>query len=411
MKYLNWLLILIKKRKIIYLFNISFIFFYLKYEKLLDDKRYDLLKSNYLFYAKKILISFNKSEINNFLSNQIDDENKYDFINSKLQNLKFNKYSYYELLFIYNYFRFFGSFRICSLVKKKINNFILENYIYFINNNCELLIRTSIYENKQNFIANHPKVKKILNLKKNRLLSLYFYLYENNPNKLNSIIDKINKNTVNLHFENLIKNRSIYIYGPSYILHKNNKNINITQESLGIFTTFKKYTDSKLKKKNKICYLNSFKINNLYNELKNNLNLFEWIVVKNKVDYLKIKNIKKNTRISNNIISLFNSGSSMMVQNLIFDLLIHKPTKIYLTGIDFYVLGSSSNNLYKNYDNKLNNISESVREHEIFENRMLIKNIYKSNFIDIDEDLKNILNIDDENFSKLLDHHYRKYIF
>jgi len=42
---------------------------------------------------------------------------------------------------------------------------------------------------------------------------------------------------------------------------------------------------------------------------------------------------------------------------------------------------------------------------------MLIKNIYKSNFIDIDEDLKNILNIDDENFSKLLDHHYRKYIF
>lgn len=411
MKYINWLFIFIKKRKIIYLLNIRFVFFYLKYDKLLDDKRYDLLKSNYLFYAKKILISFNLSEINNFLSNEINDENKYNLINSKIQNLKLNKYLYYELLFIYNYFRFYGSFRICFLIKKKINNLILENYKYFINKNCELLIKTSIYENKQYLISDHPKVKKILNLKKNKLLKFYFYLYENDRNKLNTYIDQISINLADLQFKNLIKNRSIYIYGPNYLLHKKNNNFNITNESLGVFTTFKNYTFSKLDKINKICYLNSFKINHLYNELKNNLNLFEWIVVKNKVDYLTIKNIKKNIRISHSIQSLFKNGSSMMIQNLIFDLLIYKPTKIYLTGIDFYILGSSSNYLYKDYDNKLHNISESVREHEIFENRMLIKNIYKYNFIEVDDDLKNILNIDDENFSKLLDLHYRKYIF
>ena len=410
MKYLNWFYILIKKRNIIYLFNLRFIFFYLKYQKLLDDKRYDLLKSSYSFYARKILINFDKSEINNFFSNEINDDYKYEFINSKLSNLKFNKYLYYELIFIYNFFRFFGSLRICYLVKRYVHNVILANYRYFINKNCELVIRTSIYEGKQNIIKDHPKVRKVLNLKKNRLLSIYFFSNQNAQFESTILLDKINTKTVNSKFKSLIKNKLIYIYGPNYFTHKKNNNLNITDKSLEIFTTFRKYTDSKLNNNNKICYLNSFKINNLYKELKKNLNAFSWIVVKNKSDYLKIKNIKKNTRISIDIQSIFENGSSMMIQSLIFDLLIYKPSKIFLTGIDFYVLGAASNYQYKDYDNKLINISHSVREHEIFENRMLIKKMFMYNLIDVDDDLKNILNINDEDFSKLLDHHYRKYI-
>ena len=415
-RFLFWLNFIFINRKVFIAGGPIFFFFYIKYSKILNDKRYKFLKNNYKKYGLRILISFTINNINEIFDDKITDKKKYDNLNFLLQNIKFKKSLFYELKFIYNYFRFYGSLRIANLINKKINIIVQENYNFFYKTNLDILVKILIQENNDKLI--NKIINKIINNEKYHSLLLYYSLV-NNKKILKMQIPNLHfKDKKNLNFKNFIYNQNIIIFGPNfYLYNERNKDefYNIV-DPIKIYTTYRDYTNiknnTKGKKEKKICYLNSYKINNLYNEIQENLNIFDWITVKNLKDFNIMKTIKKNNlRISNDIDFFFVNGSPMMLQTLLYDMLIFQPSTIFVTGIDFYILGISSNYKYKDYDNKLQNISESIREHEIFENRLIIKQLKDNDFIKTDKDLENILKINDDDFAKLLDHHYRKFTF
>lgn len=397
-----WIKYIFKYRDIIISHNLFYSYHYIYYNKLLNEKNYKQLHNNYPFYFNFFFQKFkNKKFINLLTSTSTNDDSKIFTI--KKNYLTFlKKFNLFELNFIYNFFRLYDSFVIAHFIFDLINHKLISSYKNqnYKNKDISKILNATIYLNdlktfelilKNNFNDNN---------------NIYYLINKLIKNKNKYYSNKNNYNNDELNFKKYIKDNKIYILGPNYNQIEFKEHIN--EDDICIFTNTSKYTNINHKKS--ILYINSFKINNFFDKIKIKVFKFQWICFKSNKDFKKFeKNIQNKLRIQKNVNYVFNHGSPMLIQNIILDLLFYLPKKILLTGIDFYLFGSASNNDYKNYDKDSKSISKSIREHDIFENKKTIEFLVKNKLIESDDTINQIFEISDYYFCKMLDYNYKKY--
>jgi hypothetical protein len=96
-----------------------------------------------------------------------------------------------------------------------------------------------------------------------------------------------------------------------------------------------------------------------------------------------------------------------MIQDIVLDLLKHNPKKIYLCGINFF-LGKKTyreKSYAKFVDNerKKNGVLKTLRAHDPFANFAFLKNVWTNGLIEVSEDLKSVISLTENEFSKKLD--------
>ena len=402
-KLIIWIKIILNNFYLLPNIKLKFVINYFIYFKILNDKNYKLLKSKYFFFydifCKKLFLN------ENLFDNNISNEKKIYLIKKNI-DIHSEKFSLFHKIFIYNYFRLFDSLLVANFLFDQINLHLISIYQHNRHNKKLLpqILNATIY-NKNIELFNEILEKYNYNF-------LYPYknlkhIIENNKIRKNqdSIINL--KKIVNKKYYDYVYNKNIIVIGPAFteniLNHKNNYN-----NSIFIYTSHRKY--SKNYNDNKILYLNSYKINNLYSELEKRKADFNFINVKNKNDlnFLANKSFNNIRQIlASNV--FFNNGFPMMIHCLIYDLISFYPQNILLTGVDFYLFALSGNQNYKDYDLDLNIISNSIREHDIFENKKFIEFLFFCKIINLDTKTENLFKIDDINFSKILDFHYNDY--
>lgn len=211
------------------------------------------------------------------------------------------------------------------------------------------------------------------NRKFNILFSAYRKIIQNQNligfyNELNHIQNK------NEH--NFLNNKKILVVGP--LSKKNNYN---DYDTVIFIKSQPKKILKKLTNKNVIIYFNSHNIrnknlHNFYNDNFNEVNLFK---VKEVVGLSKTSLINKNPYLL--------SGGPMMLQNILFDIMIYNPNKIFISGFNFYCSKKMYNDSYQSirwYDD-IFYVRKSFALHDLISNFLFVKNIFDINLLSVDE--------------------------
>ena len=96
-----------------------------------------------------------------------------------------------------------------------------------------------------------------------------------------------------------------------------------------------------------------------------------------------------------------------LIPDIILDLLKHSPKKIYLCGTNFFLgkktYREKSFTKYIEDDRKKNGVIKTLRAHDPFANFAFLKNVWKNGLIEVSEDVKNVISLSENEFSKRLD--------
>ena len=348
----------------------------------------DLKKKN-----KKLRLFLNSSDFSNddlnFISNHLNEYLKSKtVINSFIQfwtnKLNSLKTSNVDLIFFkcYQILIFLGLYDL-ALIYRKI---FVEKCL---NSDNQILRAKSRIETGQ---LKKPFKLKLKN--HNILFNSYRDLIFENKNSFSS----------NLSFEpekndsKLFTQKNIIIIGPLY-----NGNYNFEKYDTIIFIKSQpKEVLLKCSKKNIIVYFNSSNIRNknfkkFYDEYFNSVNLFK---VKDQVNYDKCKLINKNPFLL--------SGGPMMLQNILFDIIIKNPSKIYISGFNFYCSEKMYNDNYQSikwYEDVFY-IRKSFALHDLISNFLFVKNIYLKNLIEADDLGTGVLNLTLKEYFKRIKNFY-----
>ena len=218
-----------------------------------------------------------------------------------------------------------------------------------------------------------PSFSEIKHRKFNILFSAYRKLIQNQNlikfyNELHHIQNK------NEH--DFFNNKKILIVGP--LSNKNNYN---DYDTIIFIKSQSKKILKKLSNKNVIIYFNSHNIRNknfinFYNDNYNEVNLFK---VKESVGLRKTSLINKNPYLL--------SGGPMMLQNILFDIMIYNPNKIFISGFNFYCSKKMYNDSYQSirwYDD-IFYVRKSFALHDLISNFQFVKNIFDINLLSVDQ--------------------------
>jgi hypothetical protein len=136
----------------------------------------------------------------------------------------------------------------------------------------------------------------------------------------------------------------------------------------------------------------------------------KWIITKG---ITKISRYEKLSRSMQFIDSLFLHGSALMIPLILMDCLQVKTKHIYVTGTTFYASrqkyegGTNSFNLGTQGINKIDKSKSefylSLAKHGLVENKNIVKNLYLSNIISLDQAGEDIMSLSDVEYLALLD--------
>jgi hypothetical protein len=230
---------------------------------------------------------------------------------------------------------------------------------------------------------------------------------------------KSSVNTVHSNFQEYLSNKSIGIVGPgnsSSSLGKEIDNLNIViRPNFSINTTFNHVTHGS---RTNLSYYNHAAISKRPDDVESSSKYLEWLSFKEKSDISALKNIKNLTsiRVYELADDLFYFGSSMGLQNIVYDLLLNKAEDICLFSFDFYCSKSPYQSDYpsketREYykDNFLQAASSSLRLHDPFTNFNFIKLLYEHNRIDITDSVQMVLDFSLDNYAEELQELYGKF--
>ena len=114
---------------------------------------------------------------------------------------------------------------------------------------------------------------------------------------------------------------------------------------------------------------------------------------------------------------MLNSVGPNMIQNITYDLLIHNPKKISLTGVSFYLEKILYDKNYikrksligfgkRNYKKKI--VYHQLKKHDPISNFTFIRNLWKRKIINVTDDVKKILELSEASYSLKLDRYNEK---
>lgn len=386
-------------------FNIFIsIFFYLRYRIFFKDSHYFNKNFYNLVFDKAINIKF-KNYFQFSINNDYVIKNNLFFILLKIRRIKITKIlkKNIELFFDINS----GNYQkrknklILFIKRSSTNNTSPKGwqviYLFFISLK-ENEISSYFFEKMQSSILSSNKFYKKNNF--NYKITNIFFL-TNNYNKDNNIYKNI-KNYLNKYeanntkFSKLIKGKKIAIIGPANYQYE----IDINQYDIII-----RFNVRDLKNKFKIIdmiYYNKSKSRDI--EDYNFLNYYQtkFAIFKNikipsdpKLEFRKMKTFEMG------VYSQLN-----MLQTSILDLLIYKPKQIKLFNFSFFININQSlyeeNYQLEKYKNLL--IEKMFLKHNPITQFLLVKTLYDNNLIDLDENIKKIINLNYKDFAKKLDY-------
>ena len=350
----------------------------------------------------------------------------------KQLNYMLKKNSLTNLIFLENlmiYFQYFGSFFHYYLIRKVY----LQKLIYFqINSKIINLnsLRACLELDKPDLAIKFIKTKKKLKIRTNHTKQLKEieeyskFLLTNGKKKIKKISDIADKK-----YLKFISKSEMLIVGPLKI------NINKSYHNKVIVITNDLYLP-KDKKNNFIVYFNLSVghriLASYHNYLKNKqikkileiLDTYFFSCFKsNELIEINKKKIIKDKWYDNKRIFfkadsiLLNSVGPNMIQNITYDLLIHNPKKISLTGVSFYLEKILYDKNYikrksligfgkRNYKKKI--VYHQLKKHDPISNFTFIRNLWKRKIINVTDDVKKILELSEASYSLKLDRYNEK---
>jgi hypothetical protein len=368
-------------------------FQHLKLKHLL--KKYFLIANNSLSKFKSGSVFLENYENKKKLSRQLSNINKLPAIES----ITFLK----NLL---NYFQYFKCFQDYLLIRQCYRKKLIELQMHSKTLNPDAL-RACIELDQLDLAEKFILTKKKNLFEKKKILEIYNYinLLKKIPYK-KFYQKKNNKDCKN--YPNIICNSSIIVIGPA----PKKRALRMQRGQIIVKTN-----EIKKQYKNKvISYYNGGTVEKYSADIEKVLPTLLFSCFKTKSSFysliLKIWGKNYNTRIYNNLKNiLLNKYGASNIQNIIYDLLIYRPKKIFLTGITFFI----SKKLYKkNYFRSGRGMSltaQSIRTHEPFSNFLFIKNLWKRKIIEVDKEVADILKLSESKFAIKLDQKYGKIIF
>jgi hypothetical protein len=207
-----------------------------------------------------------------------------------------------------------------------------------------------------------------------------------------------------------ILNKELFIIGrgpeadSKIVDHKNSLVIRIYAENVN-------WIDNKRYIPPDVIYCNSFNSLHLMSLINSDdLIKSKWIITKG---ITKISRYEKLSRSMQFIDSLFLHGSALMIPLILMDCLQVKTKHIYVTGTTFYASrqkyegGTNSFNLGTQGINKIDKSKSefylSLAKHGLVENKNIVKNLYLSNIISLDQAGEDIMSLSDVEYLALLD--------
>ena len=369
-----------------------------------SHSQYSILK---ILLKKYFLISFSRLSFNNTeLFEFLGDKYNRKKINNFIKNL--NKISILEsTLLLKNlvlFFQHFSSFRKCIIMRqcyrKKL--YQLQNNSFFINTDS---LQAYLEENRPNMVKKILHTAKIQIINKKKIEEI-----KNYSNFLGNGIypDISNKQNYSQKYFNLIYLSKIIVFGPKNIFDKPYYN----DRTKIIKIKMNEILNSRNTKKI-ISYYNIQSVKDDLNKIVKLLPKLLFACFKSREVYFLAKNktldLKKNMRIFNNANNLMlNNYGPHHLQNLVYDLLQHKPKSIYLEGVSFFLNKSYSKN-YSDFKVTIKSIATQLRIHDPFSNFLFIKNLWKRKLINTSKKISKILNMSELKYAEKLDTKYKNF--
>lgn len=278
-----------------------------------------------------------------------------------------------------------------------------ENYI------CFSAAQAALEENRLTLIETWFKKKRISKLD-NDLLRIF-----NNYLKIISRKYSFNEHTIKSPMLDLIKNKKVIILGPAEDKEFNNKNYKNNYD-ISVMVNYLHGRDLKpdisyygqtLKKTNEELTYKSI------NDLKYACIFPEYLKLKkfSQIKSLNVKGIDKDLR---SLMINFRTRPNL-IQEVVFDLLKNNPKKIYLCGINFYLVKKIyRDRSYSKYfinEKKNKSVIENLRgSHDLFSNFMIIKNLWKNGLIDVSNDVEKLISLSEIEYANKLEMSYGTFL-
>lgn len=324
------------------------------------------------------------------------------------------KLSYSECWSLYEYFRYFGDFRIAyylrkSLLKRSIDKQMTSKFIFSldgINAAFELGFTDEISE-----ILTKKTLSPFISSKLDEA-NAYFALLNGDIDKAHKIWSKtFDKN--DLKYLDMLKGCDVAVVGPA--ASDLDLGQEIDQSDCVIRTNYRVGSNQPYEmfgKRTDVAYYNQYRINQKWDETSRALNGLEWVIAKSQKDELKVRKLKKQINVRSSFVphtNFFQTSAPMGIIVALGDILRFQPSNIKVYSTSFYCSKQTYSQNYKSTDTSRALASSDIRIHEPFSQFAYAKHLFNRNIISADSLTSDVLKIDGNEYSKSLQTLYGGY--
>ena len=379
----------------------------------LRKAQWEKLKYHYIsrFNQNKVYKCF--FEKTSDLFNVIEDENNYSSSVSILKPF-LHKFSYNECWSLYEYFRYFGDFRIAyhlrkSLLEKSIDKQLASKFITSLDG------INAAFELGLTDLVNEILTRKIPSPLISHLLdesTAFVSLLNGDKDKAYWLWSKtFDKN--DLTYLHKLKGRKVAIVGPAVSDLDLGKEID--QSDCVIRTNYRIGSNQPVEmfgRKTEISYYNQYRINHKWDETIRALDKLEWIITKSQKDEQKVRKLKKQINVRSSFIphtNFFQTSAPMGIILALGDVLRFQPSSVKVYSTTFYSSKQTYSQNYKSTDTSRASASSDLRIHEPFSQFAYVKDLFDRNIISADALTSDILQLEEVEYSRSLQSLYGEY--
>jgi len=364
--------------------------------KLIKQRNLTKLVEINLFYQNKKFNLYFWSQILKYLDNQKLNENVFFY---SIKNDIKNK-NILELITVYQILSIIGKFTLALKVRKFFFNKISKMNFYF---NSKYLKRLDRINN----------FSQILNIKK---------LFKNKKKIKNYFIED-QKLSIEDNYSKFIKKKKIALFG----IASKKKNINEIKnfDVLVLFNHWNKFQVKKFPKIDTVSYYSDVFTKSMHGKshpIEKKLNM-SFILTKNSNEYSKYKKYKKYQVKTFSIFQDIMFGTPTILIGAVLDLIKKNPSKVKLFNstlnhpLKNQLFGSTKKSLKSLYDYSYKkhvganyNPISGFGIHDRISEFLILRSLFYLDLINVDENLKYILNLKTEKFAENMESFYKKFV-
>lgn len=345
---------------------------------------------------------------NNTLKKSFNSSNIYKLCHINHQKIKklqlsdkvvFQSYSFLDCFDFYQYFRYFGDFRVAEFFRQQALQASLreqESAPYLMPFALNAALELGMAEQVLRFL--HNKSSNTVSTEYIQALKPIAHALMGNRTTANRLWKETFRES-DFRYYDYIEGRSVAIVGPASPLYAVGSEIDGFDVVVRTnFRTGLNLSADLFGSRTNVSYYNHATWTTRRDAVLSAANSLNWINLKGKDDDSLLMKLSPSftggARVFFQADPIFFSGYPMGIPNIIFDLIRFSPSQIKLFCANFYITGNDYNSNY-NPEAKSNagfkRTSESLRLHDPFSGFMLTKRLFEMNFISADSLSENAL--------------------